>query len=71
MENTLLSLQAAEKVAGELSKLDFHSQPVPSFHVREATPKDIKWIEEQRYKMSNSLFPLTLQANGTEYSRDL
>ena len=42
MENTLLSLQAAEKVAGELSKLDFHSQPVPSFHVREATPKDIK-----------------------------
>ena len=60
MENTLLSLQAAEKAAAELSKLDFHCQPIPLFHVREATPKDVKWIEEQKYTMSRIVIFLTL-----------
>ena len=56
MDSTLLSLQAAGKVAEEMAKLDFHSRPVPSYHVREATPKDMKWIEEQKYAMCDIIF---------------
>ena len=49
MEAALLSLSSTEKATEEMAKLVFHSQPHPSYTVRTATEKDLKWIEEKKY----------------------
>ena len=49
MEAALLSLSSTEKATEEMAKLVFHSQPHPSYTIRTATEKDLKWIEEKKY----------------------
>lgn len=49
MEAALLSLSSTEKAMEEMAKLVFHSQPHPSYTIRTATEKDLKWIEEKKY----------------------
>lgn len=52
MNRAIGALKLAEKGAEEAAKLQFHSRPRPSFSVREATPKDLKWMEEQQFASS-------------------
>ncbi|KAM7457515.1 hypothetical protein BLSTO_01730 [Blastocystis sp. subtype 1] len=49
MNRAIGALKLAEKGAEEAAKLQFHSRPRPSFSVRAATPKDLKWMEEQQF----------------------
>lgn len=52
MNRAIGALKLAEKGAEEAAKLQFHSRPRPSFSVRAATPKDLKWMEEQQFASS-------------------
>ena len=52
MNRAIGALKLAEKGVEEVAKLQFHSRTRPSFSVRVATPKDLKWMEEHRFASS-------------------
>lgn len=49
MENVVNALMNAGKEVEEAAKLQFHFRSRPSFSIRQATPRDLKWMEEQRF----------------------